>query len=373
MAKERPQIVRIGAYIGIAFISFLLIFFFVGTDIIGSFFGGGMGQSVVAEVNGKPVHIQDFLSYRDRRFGQVRDDNMMDYVLNSYLREELVYQKATKLGFTPSDKRVVTSVREIPWLQNSEGVFERDKYVYFKNRNLINGSIIKREIAIQDFQNFIQMGCAWSKDDIEREYIAGNTNIKLSILFLSEQAIREKYDFRVKVFESEIDEAMKTAEVKDPETDRARIKKQLEDSKIAGIKAELAKTGTTLSQQGARLNHIQGAIGGLVLTTEVFTPGSTPKLQGDAKTQIYDFFASSEYQQQLMSVNQGDVSGAIQTARGIYFFTALQKEQPDGAPSDAERDRVAAELLQKAFSEANRTFITELASEARIRKNLKTN
>ena len=105
MFDSKSPVVKIVGYIIIGFFGLIIIISFGMPDFISRM---GLDESIVASVNGEKVHRLDYLRYRDNRFRHLKNQkDADDMILNYYIGDVLILQKAKELGFDVSDDKRV--------------------------------------------------------------------------------------------------------------------------------------------------------------------------------------------------------------------------------------------------------------------------
>jgi len=92
MFDQKNVISKYVGYFLIGFFLFIIILSFGMPDVTGC----NNDRTSIAVVNGQKVHHLDFLRYRDTKFAQFRNQKMDSFILDNYILELMLIQKAEK-------------------------------------------------------------------------------------------------------------------------------------------------------------------------------------------------------------------------------------------------------------------------------------
>jgi len=192
--------------------------------------GCGTDRSSIAVVNGQNVHHLDFLRYRDTKFAQFRNQKMDSFILDNFILELILIQKAEKTGFKITEDRITRYVKNSPEFKNpSTGKFDPEYFQAILRNNRLDLSefekLIRRDFTLNDYKFFLSTGGASPKEDVLTKIIVDNSSIQIQYAFLSTEELKKKYSNELTVTDTEIDDEIKSNNVKisDPTTDRTRI------------------------------------------------------------------------------------------------------------------------------------------------------
>jgi len=376
MFDSKSPVVKVVGYIIIGFFALIIIISFGMPDFISRL---GLDQSTIAVVNGEKVHILDFLRYRDTRFRNIRDTKMENVILDYYIRDVLLLQEARETGFEPSDERIMKTIRDIPGLRDPKtGKFNPDLFKRFLNSNRMSFKelyvLVKKDLIKSDFFQFIRMGTGVSSRELETEYLSRNSRIQVRYAYSSVIGLKKAYRHRLKVTEEEITAEMEKnpAEIKDPKTDRARIKNLLQEKKFSLLKKEIITRVNKMSLKGASFESAVPVLKGSVSLSNIFKIGEPVREIAGKKNPLSALNNSSIFYEGCLSLNRGQTSRVIESATGLYIFTPSLVQIHSKKPSAVQISELKNELLYQDQRILANNLVMRLSEKSKIVKNLKT-
>lgn len=379
MFDSNSRVVKVGGYIIIGFFTLIIIISFGMPDFMSRM---GMDENTVAVVNGEKIYRLDYLRYRERFSQYINESNskqMEKMILDRMIMQRLMVQQARELGLMVSEERVKRSIKDIPFFRNEAGKFDGerlDRYLDYTHQSLSEFyKNYEEELLIEELRNFIQAGVAVPPEEIKFEYVVENSKMQIKYCFLSNKDLRKRYRGRLNVSEKEIDEEMKknTAEIKDPKTDRNRIKKKLENIKFNNVKREITKKINEWAKEEKSFNRSCSYLGGDVSYSEEFNPGEQIKERGKKGKMLYSLSNSPVFKEDYLKIEKGKTSRAIEAFDGIYVFTPVKKDIDLSPPSEEKEKTIAGNIIQEKSESIFMTLMSSLRDTSVITKNLKFN
>ncbi len=379
MFESKSPAVKIGAYIIIGFLTLLIAATFAMPDYI-SKLGFGMNENVVAIVNGKQIYRIDFLRYRDtmlQRMPNAEKQEMLDMILNNMIIRRLLLQKADKTGIQVSDDRVMKSIKN--FFKDQDGKFSKiymDRYLVHYHMGFSDFfSMIKEDLIINEFRHLMSLGEGVSPDEVKTDFSVENSKIQIKYCYISGSDLNKRYNDSINISEKEIDEQLQKSknEIKDPATDRKRIKDKLEKNKLNALKNELIGKIDKLAEGNKSFKEASSVLGGIVYTSNIFKIGD-PIREGSDKGKIIHSISNSEiFINGYLTMEYGKTSRVIDSFDGLYIFTPIKKEFTLKEPGTNDYAKIEYNLLDE---KNNALFMSELSSlreKAKIIRNLKFN
>ncbi len=375
MFDQKNAVSKYVGYILIGFFLFIIILSFGMPDVTGC----GTDRSSIAVVNGQQVHHLDFLRYRDTKFAQFKNQKMDSFILDNYILEMLLVQKAEKTGFGITEDRISRYVKESPEFKNpSNGQFDPLYFQAILRNNRLDlaefEKLIKKDFTLNDYKFFLAMGGAASKEDILTKNIVDNSSLQIQYSFLSTEELKKRNMKDITVSDSEIESEIKNNNVKisDPTTDRERIRKQIEEKKLEKVKSDLSEKINSLSSTGGSFAAANSILNGKVSQSAKFKIGEPVKTDEKEPKVITALNSSTIFIDKCLILEKDKTSPVIINATGIYIFTPSLKVIPSKLPDE--------ETLKKASEAANygsanmitRNLLKEINEKSKIVKNLKT-
>jgi hypothetical protein len=375
MFDSKSPIVKIVSYAITGFFVLIIVISFGMPDFISRM---GLDQSVVAIVNGENVSRFDFLRFRDSRFGDMRGDRKMDGMILSYfINDVLLLQDARKTGFFISDDAVKEYILNIPGLRDSDsGKLDAARLNYFLERANISFNdlqkTIRKDLLRERYIQFIRIGIAVPPEEVKAEYQARNSRLQVKYSFLSAMDIQRQHGGQTAVTDAEISAEMEKnkSEIKDPKTDRERIRKKLESSKLSGIKKNIIDKVNAIALKGGSFDEAQGVLRGNVALSKIFRAGDP--CTDERGQPVASINNSKIFLEEFMGLGENKTSRIITAESGLYIFTPVLKNLRTEAVPDKDYAAIAANLEQESFRMIMGNLMQKMYEKAKIIKNLKT-
>ncbi|OHD66361.1 MAG: hypothetical protein A2176_07725 [Spirochaetes bacterium RBG_13_51_14] len=375
MFDSKSPIVKIVSYAITGFFVLIIVISFGMPDFLSRM---GMDQSVIAVVNNERVSRFDYLRYRDSRFGDMRGDKKMDaMILSYYINDVLLLQEARKMGFYVTDESVKEYILNIPGLREpSAGAVDSERLNVFLER--INMSFddlqktIRKDILRDRFIQFIRMGIAVPSDEVRAESAATGSRIQIKYSYLSAIDLQNMYRDQIAVSDAEITAEMEKnkSEIKDPTTDRERIKKKIENAKLNSIRKGIIEKVNAVALRGGSFGEAQAILRGRVAVSNVFKIGERA---ADGRGQTITGINNSKiFLEEFMEIGQNGSSRIITAESGLYIFTPLLKNINNDPPQEKEYSAIAGNLEQESLRMITGNMMQKLHETSKIIKNLKT-
>lgn len=375
MFDSKSPIVKIVSYAVTGFFVLIIVISFGMPDFISRM---GLDQTAIAYVNGEKVDRLDYLRYRDSRFGDMRGEKKMDAMILSYfINDVLLLQDARKAGFSVSDEAVKDYILNIPGLKDpATGTLSAERLDIFLER--VNFSFndlqktIRKDLLRDRYIQFIRMGVAVPSSEVGAEYRAVNSRIQVKYSYLGAMDMQRMFTAETAVTDAEITAEMEKnkKEVKDPTTDRDRIRKKLESAKLAQIKKDIIDRVNAIALRGGSFDEAQAVLRGKVTLSKVFRPGE--RLSDDRGQPVTGLNNSKIFLEDFMEIGENKSSRIISSDSGMYIFTPVVKDIKKDDVTEKERAAIAGRLEQESVRMITGNLMQKLYEGAKIVKNLKT-
>ena len=162
--------------------------------IVGAFIGGiflwnvtGPVTDAIAKVNGTKIPIRWYEQNLYLRLRQARDNDeetpigpelkrLKQQVVQQLIQDELLYQKAKKLGIQITDEEVANTIRSLPQFQR-DGTFYKQLYTqalsyYYHSTPKDFEETIRRMLAAQRVRNLILSITTVTDEEMKMQYAA---------------------------------------------------------------------------------------------------------------------------------------------------------------------------------------------------------
>jgi hypothetical protein len=368
MFDSKSPAVKIISYVITGFFVLIIIISFGMPDFISRM---GLDQSVIAIVNGEKLNRFDFIKYRNNRFGDANDRKMDNVILSYYIGDFLLFQEAKKIGFYVTNESVRDYIVNIPGLKDQSGKISAERLNYFFERITSQGEIKREMIRAKLFQ-YIKMGIPVSSDEIKADYIANTSKVQIKYAFLNVIDLRNRYKDKINVSDGEIAAEMEKdkKEIKDPKTDRERIRTKLQNIKFDRIKKDAIEKINTLALNNGSFEQAEALLGGKVSISKIFKIGD--KITDQNGQLVTSLNSSKIFLEEFMGIREGKTSRVIDADSGLYIFTPILKEINRGLPSDKEYQAIAKNLDDQSMMMAVGMLRQRLFESSKKIVNLKT-
>jgi hypothetical protein len=377
MFESKSPMVRVGAYIIIGFFTLIIIISFGMPDFMTKL---GMDDNVVAIINGEKIYRLEFVRYKENMASQIPNADkkeMQDMILNNLIMRKLMLQKADNIGIAVSDERVMNSIKNI--FRDKNGKFSKeymDRYLAHYHQGLPDFFLtVKEDLMLNEFRHLVFQGVGVSPDEVATEYRLANSSIQIKYCYVSTIDLNKRFKNNINVTEKEIDEEMQKSkdEIKDPATDRKRIRDKIEKNKIAALKNEVINKIDKLADGKKSFDEAASYLGGGISVSNLFKIGEPVKDGSGKEKTLYSLSNSAIFNDNLLLLERGITSRAIDGFDGIYIFTPVSNTLIAREPSAKEYAKLEEELLEQKNNSVFMSIMSSIRDKAKISRNLKFN
>ena len=376
MFDSKSPIVKVAGYTVIGFFLLIIIISFGMPDTSFSF---KLDPSTAAVVNGKKLNIMDFARYRERMISQypfLKDGAADGMILDRFISEELLYQFTQNANIIASDTRISNIIKGY-FTSPDTGLFNADTLKNYLSRANISFSKfendIRRELAVNDLSLFILSALTVPKNETKDEYICRNSKLQIRYNFLSKQEIRKRFANRLVVSDEDINKEIEKNpnELKDPQTDRERMKEKLIERRVSEIENELMAQVNVVAERGGTYGAASSILMGTQGTSAVFSIGESLKEQGQDGKGLPFIENSKVFKESCLTLAVGASSKVIQVAGGLYIFTPIIKQIDMNEPSADKLRPLEGEIQRQASDSLISSIIRNSYEKSKIIKNIK--
>ncbi len=376
MFDSRSPAVKIGGYIIIGFFVLVIAISFGMPNFMSRL---GMDKNTVAVVNGDTIQHIDFVRYRDLnayRFGNARSDDMQKQILDNMIQEKLLVQKAKDLGIQVSDSEVKNLIHRR--FANQQGEFDQGILKNFLQRLHVGLAdyfqMARGELYLAKLQQLIMGGLGVSPEEVSTGYTLQNSSIRIKYSYVSNNQLKKRFASSITVTNAEVEKEMKEnpAEVKDPKSDRKRIREKLENRKFQEKKEELVKIIDSMALAGTSFQKAAAALGGKISYSNQFSIGEPVREQNEKGSVLYAISESNVFRSDALAIEKGNASRVIQSFDGLYVFTPVQKQVPGGQPREENYAAIEKRLYYAKANSLYMSLLNSLYERSEIVKNLQT-
>ena len=374
MFDAKHPVIKVAGYIIVGFFVLIIIISFGMPDFLSRM---GLDQNTVAKVNGEVIGYMDFIRYRDTHmFGKTDDQKQQQrMIIERMIQEKLLVQLAKKEGIIVTKKEIKSVIHNR--FSDDTGSFNESLFKNFLDRFHMGVSdyykYVEDEVYAGKLQNLLLAGISVSPWEIVTDYRIQNSKLKIQFSFLSNAELAKRYANDIAVTDEEIDAELKKnqKELKDPKTDRQRIKEKLANAKLERIKQQMTKNINDLALAGRSFAEAQMVLKGAVSYSNEFKPGDLVRERDDKGRILYPIQESGIFQSDLFTLRQGVTSRLIPGFDGLYIFTPVVRVIPGMQVPEKDKQSLEQNLF---YAKANALYIsllTRLFEKSKIIRNQK--
>jgi hypothetical protein len=214
------------------------------------------------------------------------------------------------------------------------------------------------------------MSSAVTAEEINFSQLTSNGKIKIKYAFLSGEDMKKRFSDKITVTENEVSSEMtkNKSELKDPKTDRARIRQRLIDAKFAEAKKDLMDKLFALAEKKASFNESSAILNGTVKYTREFAPGNPVLEDSTEQQQIPQIENSKIFREKFLSLDNGIASAPIDSSIGIYIITPELKEIKSENLKEEEKINLARKLENQKVNALSQNLLASLMEKSKVVK-----
>jgi hypothetical protein len=379
MFDSKSPAIKVVGYIIVGFFVTIIIISFGMPDFMSRL---GLDKSTVGVVNGEKIHYLDFLRYRDSftsRYKEMANSKeMQTYILDSMIRYRLQLQQARKMGVRVSEETAKRSIRESAMFRDQTGKFNTQYFNYFLDHYHMSltdyYAIVQDELTNATLVQLIRMGTGVTPDEVRYRNAIDGSKIQVRYCFASNADLKAKMAGGISVSDAEVDEELKKnkSEIKDPKTDRARIRSKLESRKFEDMKKVLVRGIDDESIKGMSFDAAAAKLGGRITTSAVFKVGDQVREDGPQGKPVHSLGMAPAFINDCLALDPGKSSRVISSFDGLYVFTPVKKDIVLKDLPAAEYEAAESRLLSEKSNALYIAMMTSFLEKSKIQKNLDT-
>ncbi|MCX8124911.1 MAG: SurA N-terminal domain-containing protein [Spirochaetes bacterium] len=374
MFDSKHPVVKVAGYIIVGFFVLIIIISFGMPDFLSRM---GFDQNTIAKVNGEVIGYMDFIRYRDTHMvGKSEDPKQQQrMIIERMIQEKLLVQLAKKEGIVVTEKEIKSVIRNR--FSDNTGTFNETFFRNFLDRFHMGISdyykYVENEIYLGKLQNMLLAGVSVSPLELLTEYRMQNAKLKIQYSFLSNQELAKRFASTIAVTDEEVDAELKKnpKELKDPKTDRQRIKDKLANDKLEKVKQEIAKKIDQLALSGRPFAEAQSILQGVVAFSNEFVPGDLIREKDEKGRILYPLQESKIFQSDVFSLPKGATSRCVFGFDGLYIFTPVVRNIPGNQIPDKEKQTLEQNLFYTKANSLYISLLTRLFETSKIIRNQK--
>lgn len=375
MFESKSPMIKVGGYIIVGFFVLIIIISFGMPDFISRV---GMDKSIVAEVNGEKVQYLDFLRYRDNLSGRIKDVNNKEvqrYILESLIRYRLQLQFADKAGIKNSDDKVKRSIKEISAFQDKSGKFNNQYLNNFLDHYHLSLNdyyvMVRDELTNAELMQMIKLGVGVAPDEVKNRNAIENSKLQIRYCYIPNNDLKKKFSDRISVTDKDVEDELKRnrSELKDPKTDRERVKNKILNRKFDTVKADIIKDIDAQSASGKTFDSVAAQLGGKISTSAVFKVGERLNDSMQKGNMLYALNESQVFLNDLLVLDIGKSSKAISSFDGLYVFTPIKKDIQFKDLKQPEYDAAESRVFNEKSNALYMSLMTSFMEKSKIKKN----
>ncbi|MBN1498538.1 MAG: SurA N-terminal domain-containing protein [Spirochaetes bacterium] len=364
--------------------SYLIITFFVTIIIVAFIVPSTMKNSqkntnVVAVVNGEQLFQADFARFADnmlRQYGMDSsqlDEQMTQYILNQLIQQKMIAQLAYKTGVNMTDDYIKSQI--VKYFTDDKGVFQEEnmnnylqsvRLTYDKFFTDIKDSLVKNE-----YSQLLYSGVGASPDEINNADLVNNSNLRIKAIYLSDEELKDKMKDQLQVTDMEVAKALQENpdEVRDPKTDKTRMKDKLISEKYAKLRTDFIKKIEDMSKANAGIEDVLKVTGGTVVESNDFKIGASVTAVAETTVKLDDLTQSNAFYEVFLKLNENQVSAPIESKAGLFIFAPLKKEIKHSEGFDVTKSDLGQSIQSDKMGSLQNAVITSFIEKSKVERN----
>mgnify|MGYP001557349732 CR=1 FL=1 len=380
MFHSKSPIVKYVGYVIIGFFGLIITVSFGMPDFMSRL---GMDRSTVAVINGEKIHRFDYIEYKQRyrrQFGNL-PAKFEKYIIDGFIRDRLKLQHIKNLGYDATEERIARIIRNHKYFHNKKtkqfDIKILKNYLDSSRTNILDfKKMIKNDNTQMDYNYFFRMGIAVPEDDIHFDNIIKNSKIQIKIAFLNKIDLKLRYKSKVSISDDEIKQEMlkNKHKIKDPKSDKIRIKKKLEKKKLLSIQSKLIKDVDAIAKNKGTFDQANAILKGKVIISRSFKIGGSVMGSKKKRPKTYTALGNSPiFRESLLKLKNNKTSRVITVPTGYYIFTPIKKSINVKKPKEPSAEKIAKNTEKQIMRDLSKKILDKLIENSKIIKNIKTN
>jgi hypothetical protein len=271
------------------------------------------------------------------------------------------------------------TIREMPMFRDKSGAFSNQHLTYFLDHYHLSLNdyyvMVREELLNNDMVQMIRMGVGVAPGEAADMKAVADSKIQIKYCYVSNTELKKRLRSKIAVTETEIDDEMKKnrSEIKDPKTDRERIRNKIEDRKFESIRKEMIAEIDKLSFDGRSFDAAASLLGGKVALSNVFKAGEPAREASEKGNVLLTISDSSVFVSDCLALSAGQTSRVISSFDGMYVFTPVRKEVNRKEPDAAETGLLESRLLNDKANAVYMAMMMSFMEKSKISRNLDFN
>jgi len=337
-------------------------------------------QNTAALVNGDLISRLDYVRAVDSQLGGRRGEetpevaNLRVRVLNDLIYTKLQYQYALKMGLKLSDDIVADLIRRRYTIDGKFNEFAMKRDLEQQRMSLESfHSFVREYLIISEMHRLFSYGTGVSNEERIFQNGVKKSSFQVQYAYLSNEDFKKRAGASITATDAEIDAEMQKdkKEIKDPATDRQRIKTLVLDRKLEESKKAFVTSIDDAAAKGAAFTQTSALLGGKVAVSEPFKAGEPLKEPGKNGKVLYALADSELFKNGLVTLATGISSRAVITRDGVYLFTPLKKDIKFEQPGDKLADSIERDMLTVKQQSIQTSVFMPFIEKARVVRNIK--
>ena len=377
MFDSKSPLVKIGGYVVIGFFMIIIIISFGMPDFISRI---GFDQNTVASINGETVSYVEFVRFREnfaQQYGlkDSNDKELQKYVLNALIENRLQIQKAKNLKIKVSDEKVREIIKTN--FTDKTGQFNNDYYERYLRHYQYSKSeyffMVKDILINREMMQMLENGLSVSPEEVKMENTMKKSQLQVKYCYLSEADFKKRVEKEIQVTDGEINQelAKNASEVKDPKTDRERIRKKLEIRKVEQRKKEIVDQINKMAIARDSFDKTAAVLKGKVGLSNVFKIGEPMKENAEKGKVLSAISESKVFRDEFLRMEPGKSSRIISAIDGLYIFAPVKREIKMETPDASTYAAIENGLLRERLNSLYFGFMNQFREKSKIVRNLR--
>lgn len=365
-------------------VSYSILFLFLAIIIIAFTVpqymnNSGENKNIIAVVNGETVYkieLNRFANNMLRQYGMSvsqLNDQMMAQVEQMFISSVLQRQLAKQQGIEVSDNRVKSKIRE--YFTDQNGVYSKKILEQqLKQNNMTYPQLhrdVESSIASSEFNKLLYYGNGASPDEIKYADIVKNSQFSFKYVYISNNKIRDLFKNKITVTEQEINKKMaeNPDEIKDPKSDKARIRQTIFKEKLDKAKKDFITKINTAVESEKSLKAVADLTETEVKDSNVFKIGEKVTENNPKGRSLEELVTEDDFYDSFITLNSGAVSKVIEAGTGLYVFSPSEKNIVKNDLDDTLQDQYMSSISGEKVQASKNKIFTVFMEESTINRN----
>lgn len=233
--------------------------------------------------------------------------------------------------------------------------------------------MVKDILINREMMQMLENGLSVSPEEVKMENTMKKSQLQVKYCYLSEADFKKRVEKEIQVTDGEINQelAKNASEVKDPKTDRERIRKKLEIRKVEQRKKEIVDQINKMAIARDSFDKTAAVLKGKVGLSNVFKIGEPMKENAEKGKVLSAISESKVFRDEFLRMEPGKSSRIISAIDGLYIFAPVKREIKMETPDASTYAAIENGLLRERLNSLYFGFMNQFREKSKIVRNLR--